>query len=96
MKPSVGLTVLTSSPMIFLTMVVFPALSRPLSQISRFQRSERIAYSIKILISLSFSLAFRKIDNIFAFFQESCGRMYDVVIDFSNFEGDRRYGIEIT
>jgi hypothetical protein len=30
MKPSVGLTVLTSSPIIFFTMVVFPALSIPL------------------------------------------------------------------
>ena len=30
MKPSVGLTVLTSSPNIFLTIVVLPALSSPL------------------------------------------------------------------
>ena len=31
-KPSVGLTVEVSSFLIFLTMVVFPALSRPLSK----------------------------------------------------------------
>jgi hypothetical protein len=30
MKPNVGLTVLTSSPIIFFTMVVLPALSSPL------------------------------------------------------------------
>ena len=32
MKPSVGLTLFTSSPMIFFTIVVFPALSKPLVQ----------------------------------------------------------------
>lgn len=35
MKPNVGLTVLTSSFMILLTMVVFPALSRPLLPLVR-------------------------------------------------------------
>jgi hypothetical protein len=37
-KPSVGLTLLTSSPMIFFTIVVFPALSKPLVP-SAFSRS---------------------------------------------------------
>ena len=65
MKPNVGLTLFTSSFMIFFTMVVFPALSRPLPQ-SIF--SDAIAasrtYSIKMRISLSFNRAFRNIDNI--------------------------------
>jgi hypothetical protein len=34
MNPNVGLTELTSSPMIFFTIVVFPALSKPLSRMS--------------------------------------------------------------
>lgn len=53
--------------MIFLTIVVLPALSRPLSQVSRFHQSGKRAYSIKIRISLSFNLAFRKIDSILPF-----------------------------
>ena len=66
MKPRVGLTLFTSSPMIFLTMVVFPALSRPLpSQSSALVHYSRAgAYNMRILISLSFSLALRKIDNM--------------------------------
>jgi hypothetical protein len=35
MNPSVGLTVLTSSFMTFLTIVVFPALSSPLRKLAR-------------------------------------------------------------
>ncbi len=71
MKPSVGLTVLISSPIILLTMVVLPALSRPLCS-----NSVRLLvegdewtdymdpYSIRIRSSLSFSLAFRRMDSI--------------------------------
>lgn len=69
LKPSVGLTVLTSSFMTRFTIVVFPALSRPLykaisEMIASCQRLK--AHSIKIRISLSFSRAFRRIDNIVA------------------------------
>ena len=66
MKPRVGLTVLTSSPMIFLTMVVFPALSKPLArQETESKRSIcRASYSIKMRSSLSLSLAFRRIDSM--------------------------------
>jgi hypothetical protein len=35
MKPNVGLTLFTSSFIIFLTIVVFPALSRPLPRVSK-------------------------------------------------------------
>lgn len=67
MNPSVGLTVLTSSFIIFLTMVVFPALSSPLWWVSvhvKSTRSQGDTNSIKIRISLSFNRAFRKMDNI--------------------------------
>lgn len=68
MKPSVGLTVLTSSPMIFLTIVVLPALSSPLDKRKKDQQGKAVmeiaSYSIKILISLSLSLALRRTDNI--------------------------------
>lgn len=43
MKPRVGLTLLISSPIILFTMVVFPALSRPLK--GQFQKGNR-AYGI--------------------------------------------------
>jgi len=64
-KPSVGLTLLTSSSIIFLTIVVFPALSRPLQKVSgrRILASGK-THSINILISLSLRRAFLKIDNI--------------------------------
>ena len=65
MKPSVGDTLLTSSFMIRLTMVVLPALSRPLrpwSEDTNLVVAE--SYSIKIRISLSFNLAFRRMDSI--------------------------------
>ena len=66
MNPSVGLTVLTSSFMILFTIVVLPALSRPLIDLSVICSCHlKSTYSISILISLSFSRAFRKIDNIF-------------------------------
>ena len=68
MKPSVGLTVLTSSSMIFFTMVVLPALSSPLtsSQIKQCLSMgfKQLSDSIKTLISLSFSLAFLSMDSI--------------------------------
>lgn len=67
MKPSVGLTLLTSSFMIFLTMVVFPALSSPLAHMSLVEGSEvggHGTYSIRTLISLSLSRAFLRIDSI--------------------------------
>lgn len=76
MKPRVGLTVLTSSPMIFLTMVVLPALSRPLHlRVSILAVSDRCgevtssrwqSHSISILSSLSFSLAFLSMESIAA------------------------------
>jgi len=51
--------------MILLTIVVFPALSKPLGcWVSLVQHHRSIAYSIKILISLSLSLALRKMDSI--------------------------------
>lgn len=54
MKPSVGLTLLTSSFMIFLTMVVLPALSSPLrSRQSRAERPPNFLF-----------LAFRLIDSV--------------------------------
>ena len=67
MKPRVGLTVFTSSFMIFLTMVVLPALSSPLVTNQAHENSvdPALTYSISILISLSFNLAFLKIDNMF-------------------------------
>jgi hypothetical protein len=43
-KPSVGLTLFTSSSMIFLTIVVFPALSSPLQTISS-GHTRRLGYS---------------------------------------------------
>ncbi len=66
MKPNVGLTVLTSSFMTLFTIVVFPALSSPLSRsqpclpLKEFYQS----YSIRIRISLSFSRALRSMDSI--------------------------------
>ena len=67
MNPRVGLTALTSSPIIRLTIVVFPALSRPLvilAIVFLLYTTPYAPYSIKILISLSLSLAFRSIDSI--------------------------------
>lgn len=65
MNPSVGLTVFTSSFIIFFTIVVLPALSRPLSNVSTSATGDcYITYSIRILISLSFRRALRRIDNI--------------------------------
>lgn len=51
--------------MIFFTIVVFPALSSPLMQ-SAFIVANKLqsTHSMSILISLSFSLAFRKIESI--------------------------------
>lgn len=76
LNPRVGLTVLTSSPMIFLTIVVLPALSRPLQvrcQIESGPRSKSkrkkeltVAYSIKMRSSLSLSLAFRRMESMVA------------------------------
>lgn len=72
MKPRVGLTVLTSSPMIFLTIVVLPALSRPLRLCERHANHVMVqhfmagAYSIKMRSSLSLSLALRRIESIAA------------------------------
>lgn len=65
MKPRVGLTVLTSSCIIFFTIVVFPALSRPLNLLG-VEHSEDFgcAHSIRILMSLSFNRAFLSIDSI--------------------------------
>ncbi|KAH9821968.1 hypothetical protein Tdes44962_MAKER04865 [Teratosphaeria destructans] len=54
--------------MIFFTIVVLPALSRPLQDMSGSPIGvNQITYSIKILISLSFSRAFLNIDNILNF-----------------------------
>jgi hypothetical protein len=64
MKPRVGLTLFTSSFMICLTIVVFPALSKPLFVSWALQKDFVKTHSINIRISLSFSRAFRKIDNI--------------------------------
>ena len=44
-KPSVGLTSLTSSFMIFFTIVVFPALSRPLQHSALSSPNSTAAYS---------------------------------------------------
>ena len=64
-KPNVGLTVVTSSFIIRFTMVVLPALSRPLRYISREPLGlKNYPYSIRIRISLSFKRAFRSIDNM--------------------------------
>ena len=66
-KPRVGLTVFTSSPIIFLTIVVLPALSRPLQEHHvRVQRAIAIGltHSIRIRNSLSLSRAFRRMDSI--------------------------------
>ena len=66
MNPSVGLTVFTSSFINRLTIVVLPALSNPLTehQQSWLNHLSRSTYSIRILISLSFSRALRKIESI--------------------------------
>lgn len=71
MKPSVGLTVLTSSPMTRFTIVVLPALSRPLGggTLSSARAGRAFArwgktHSIRMRNSLSLSLAFLKIDNM--------------------------------
>lgn len=68
MKPNVGLTVLTSSPKIFLTIVVFPALSKPLYSSCKHMLASllHVTYSIRIRISLSLRRAFLNIDNIMA------------------------------
>ena len=51
--------------MIFLTIVVLPALSSPLPHLSHCSlAAHNASYSIRIRISLSFNLAFRNIDNI--------------------------------
>ena len=68
MNPSVGLTELTSSCMILLTMVVLPALSSPLQEFSP-TGSYWIpfgSYSIRTLISLSFNLAFLSTESMIA------------------------------
>lgn len=66
-NPRVGLTVVTSSFIIRLTMVVLPALSRPLQSLaSRPERPDQSSYSINIRISLSFKRAFRSMDNMAA------------------------------
>lgn len=67
MKPSVGLTVFTSSFINRLTIVVFPALSNPLCSISKagwLNALRQFTYSINILISLSFNRDLRKIESI--------------------------------
>lgn len=66
MKPSVGLTVFTSSFINRLTIVVLPALSSPLRkhQQSWLNAILQSTNSIKILISLSFNRALRKIESI--------------------------------
>lgn len=68
MKPSVGLTVVTSSFMILLTIVVFPALSSPLCPVSSVDDAGGIyeSYNIRIRISLSFSRAFRRMESMIA------------------------------
>lgn len=70
MNPSVGLTVVTSSFMICLTIVVLPALSRPLmsprQQVHLYPESIGRVYSIRTRISLSLRRAFRNMDNIMA------------------------------
>ena len=66
MNPSVGLTVFTSSPIIFLTIVVLPALSRPLLKCQPKSRTQgKFAHSIRMRISLSLRRALRKMDSIF-------------------------------
>lgn len=74
MKPRVGLTVEISSFMIFLTMVVLPALSIPLRKqvsVRGFIRTDTnnckvltATHSMRTLSSLSFRRAFRRIDSI--------------------------------
>ena len=67
-KPSVGLTLFTSSFIIFFTIVVFPALSKPLHAISlqapTTQQTSESTYNMRIRISLSFNRAFRNIESI--------------------------------
>ena len=65
-KPNVGLTELTSSFMILLTIVVLPALSSPLSKFSRVGQylTSHKSYSIRILISLSFKRAFLRTESM--------------------------------
>lgn len=65
-NPRVGLTLFTSSPIIFFTMVVFPALSSPLSKWAPaiFDNKYELPYSINIRISLSFRRAFRSIESM--------------------------------
>lgn len=66
MKPNVGLTVFTSSPMTFFTMVVLPALSRPLRRFSFIHGLSVVddTHNMRMRISLSFRRAFRKMDNM--------------------------------
>lgn len=66
MNPSVGLTVSTSSSINFLTIVVLPALSRPLKwhQQDLAEYPRQSTDSIKILISLSLNRALRRIESI--------------------------------
>lgn len=66
MNPNVGLTVEVSSFMIHLTMVVFPALSRPLLTNYNCEPEpfDDMTYSISTLSSLSFSRDFRNMESI--------------------------------
>ena len=59
LNPRVGLTLLTSSPLIHLRIVVFPALSRPLCKFRSHKYHIISAYRKRIRISLSFSLFLR-------------------------------------
>lgn len=60
LKPRVGLTPAISSPLSFFSIVVFPALSRPLLQVHCIRTlTLTIAYRNKSLISFSFSRFFR-------------------------------------
>ena len=72
LKPKVGEMVEISSPRNFLTIVVFPALSRPLHRHTVKERDTlcsycggvvRIGYSIRILQSFSFCFIFFRIDR---------------------------------
>ena len=66
MNPKVGLTVLISSFITLLTIVVLPALSKPLQyhgQLALITASSS-THSIRIRISLSFIRALRRIESI--------------------------------
>lgn len=68
MNPSVGDTLLMSSPMMLLTIDVLPLLSSPLhcfvSRSPALVSAPFRSHSIKTRISLSFNRALRRIDNI--------------------------------